>query len=415
MTKTRPNRDPNAPKRNKSAYLIFQNEQREHLKSANPGLSFGDLSKMTSAMYQTLSAEQKAELQRKAELDKQRYLNDMMAYIPPPGYDQQGNIIPDFHLPQKTRSKSRDPGAPKRNLSAYLLYQNAMRDQFRAANPDMSFGQLSKYTSQMYKSLTPGEKAQWEERARRDKERFDAEMSSYEPPLGYNEVGDLMAEFSVPRKNSRRNPKDPNMPKRARGSYVLFTFDERPRILEEHPGIGFTLLGNILGQRWRALSAEDRQKYDDLAQQDKARFAAEMEVYKLHLKEVEAMNAENSAGVDHGELHHEISDQGMNNYVDYKHVDVQNSNDHVVDFVLQNHHHDGLIPQMVGHNDHHSHHNEYIQHSMNYHHPDYVTVSLENDEVAQHQLQHLQHQMYEQHDIYQAQLYHSRHPNYYQS
>jgi hypothetical protein len=126
MTKNRPNRDPNAPKRNKSAYLIFQNEQREYFKSANPGLSFGDLSKMTSAMYQTLSAEQKAELQRKAELDKQRYLNEMMAYIPPPGYDQQGNIIPDYHLLQKRGSKSRDPGAPKRNLSAYLLYQNAV-------------------------------------------------------------------------------------------------------------------------------------------------------------------------------------------------------------------------------------------------------------------------------------------------
>ena len=38
----------------------------------------------------------------------------------------------------------RDPGAPKRNMSAYLLYQNAMRDQFKALNPGMTFGQLAK-------------------------------------------------------------------------------------------------------------------------------------------------------------------------------------------------------------------------------------------------------------------------------
>jgi hypothetical protein len=287
-----------------------------------------------------------------------------------------------------------------------------MRDQFRAANPDMSFGQLSKYTSHMYRSLTPEEKGQWEERARRDKERFEEEMSSYVPPLGYNEAGELLPEFAVPRKNSRRNPKDPNMPKRARGSYVLFTFDERPKILAEHPGISFTDLGNILGQRWRGLSTEDRKKYDDLALQDKARFAAEMEVYKLHLKELEEMNGENSADVDHGELHHEISDQGITNYVDYKHVDVQHSNDHVVDFVLQNHHHDGLITSMVGHNDHQPLQNEFIQHSMHYHNPDYVHVSLENDDVTPNQLQH---QIYEQHEVYPAQDYDSRHNNYYPS
>jgi hypothetical protein len=41
----------------------------------------------------------------------------------------------------------RDPGAPKRNMSAYLLYQNAMREQFKALNPGMTFGQLAKYTS----------------------------------------------------------------------------------------------------------------------------------------------------------------------------------------------------------------------------------------------------------------------------
>jgi hypothetical protein len=40
----------------------------------------------------------------------------------------------------------RDPGAPKRNMSAYLLYQNAMREQFKSLNPGMTFGQLAKYT-----------------------------------------------------------------------------------------------------------------------------------------------------------------------------------------------------------------------------------------------------------------------------
>jgi hypothetical protein len=47
----------------------------------------------------------------------------------------------------------RDPAAPKRNQSAYLLYQNAMREQFKALNPSMTFGQLAKYTSAMYQEM----------------------------------------------------------------------------------------------------------------------------------------------------------------------------------------------------------------------------------------------------------------------
>lgn len=134
MTKSRPSRDPNAPKRNKSAYIIFQNEQRDYFKSLNPGLSFGELSKMTSAVYQTLNHEQKEELQRKAELDKQRYLNEMLVYTPSPGYDHMGNIITTYPpTSTKKSSKARDPVAPKRNLSAYLLYQNAVSSFFNYA------------------------------------------------------------------------------------------------------------------------------------------------------------------------------------------------------------------------------------------------------------------------------------------
>ena len=46
----------------------------------------------------------------------------------------------------------------------------------------MTFGQLSKFTSAMYKSLTPEEKARWEEAAQQDKARYETEMAGYVPP-----------------------------------------------------------------------------------------------------------------------------------------------------------------------------------------------------------------------------------------
>ena len=54
-----------------------------------------------------------------------------------------------------------------------------MRDQFKRENPGMTFGQLAKYTSHMYKNLTPDEKATWESRAQQDKARYDTEIAGY--------------------------------------------------------------------------------------------------------------------------------------------------------------------------------------------------------------------------------------------
>ena len=79
---------------------------------------------------------------------------------------------------------ARDPNAPKRNISAYLLYQNAQRNTFMAQNPGMSFGQLAKYTSAMYAELPPEEKDVWRQRAEDDKERYNRELSAYVPAPG---------------------------------------------------------------------------------------------------------------------------------------------------------------------------------------------------------------------------------------
>ena len=78
------------------------------------------------------------------------------------------------------------------------------------------FGQLSKYTSAMYKCLTPEEKELWDHRAAEDKARFDAEMLTYIPPPGHDPQGILIEELR-PKEKKPRKVKDPNAPKRARG------------------------------------------------------------------------------------------------------------------------------------------------------------------------------------------------------
>lgn len=276
----RPARDPGAPKRNMSAYLLYQNAMREQFKALNPGMTFGQLAKYTSAMYSELPPSEKEAWVARAEADKARYLHELASYVPPPGYDPKGDAIvsPVTTKGGRKGKPEKDINAPKRNMSAYLLYQNAMREQFKRENPGMTFGQLAKYTSHMYKNLTPEEKGTWEARAAQDKARYDAEISAYVPPPGHDARG-VLIEDHRPRKRNKRGPKDPAAPKRASGAYVFFTNDMRPKVLQEFPGIKFVELGKVLGERWRALTPQQKKRYEDMAAEDKVRFQMEMQQY----------------------------------------------------------------------------------------------------------------------------------------
>mmetsp|Transcript_5205 Transcript_5205/g.7345 ORF Transcript_5205/g.7345 Transcript_5205/m.7345 type:complete len:334 (+) Transcript_5205:168-1169(+) len=275
----KPPRDPGAPKRNMSAYLLYQNAMREQFKALNPGMTFGQLAKYTSAMYSEMPPAEKEAWVARAEADKARYLHELASYVPPPGYDAKGDAIvaPPGAKGRKGKPE-KDANAPKRNMSAYLLYQNAMREQFKRENPGMTFGQLAKYTSHMYKNLTPEEKATWDARAAQDKSRYDAEIASYVPPPGHDARG-IMIEDHRPRKRNKRGPKDPAAPKRASGAYVFFTNEMRPQVMKEFPGIKFVEMGRILGERWRALTPDAKKRYEDMAAEDKVRFQMEMQQY----------------------------------------------------------------------------------------------------------------------------------------
>ncbi|KAL9182192.1 hypothetical protein ACHAXT_012844 [Thalassiosira profunda] len=95
--------------------------------------------------------------------------------------------------------------------------------------------------------------------------------------------------------NSRkRRCKDPNAPKAPSGSYVFFTLDVRPEIVRKHPHLKFTDVGRVMGERWRALSADEKRKYEDLANADKKRFDAEMEAYNASKPEPELVQTPKS-------------------------------------------------------------------------------------------------------------------------
>lgn len=73
-------KDPNAPKKAQSAYILFCNEKRTILKEEKPDLAFVDVSRELGKMWGL--CEDKERYNALALLEKERYATEMTAYIP---------------------------------------------------------------------------------------------------------------------------------------------------------------------------------------------------------------------------------------------------------------------------------------------------------------------------------------------
>ncbi|GFH44976.1 hypothetical protein CTEN210_01450 [Chaetoceros tenuissimus] len=99
-------------------------------------------------------------------------------------------------------------------------------------------------------------------------------MSSDEDSLNNHYI----SEDEAPKKK-RKAKKDPNKPKRNMSAFFLYSNANRARIKEENEGIGFGEVAKILSKEFKEISADERAKWDALAQKDKERYLREMEGY----------------------------------------------------------------------------------------------------------------------------------------
>ncbi len=86
-TKRKSKKDPNAPKKNMTAFLFFSNDKRAEvtaeLKAANPDLKgVAEVGKRLGELWKELSDADKEPYNKQAEADKARYLKEMESYTP---------------------------------------------------------------------------------------------------------------------------------------------------------------------------------------------------------------------------------------------------------------------------------------------------------------------------------------------
>jgi hypothetical protein len=85
---------------------------------------------------------------------------------------------------------------------------------------------------------------------------------------------------SAEKKESTKEKKDPDAPKGAKNAYIFFCGDARAEVKKENPEMKSTEIVKKMGEMWKEISPKKKAVYQDMASDDKKRYAEEIEGYE---------------------------------------------------------------------------------------------------------------------------------------
>ncbi|XP_003361389.3 high mobility group protein B4 [Sus scrofa] len=153
------------PKANVSSYIHFLLNYRNKFKEQQPNtyLGFKEFSRKCSEKWRSISKHEKAKYEALAKLDKARYQEEMRNYV--------GG---------KRKRRKRDPQAPRRPPSSFLLFCQDNYAQLKRENPNWSVAQVAKASARMWSTTTDVDKQPYEQRAALLRAKYHEELSVYQ-------------------------------------------------------------------------------------------------------------------------------------------------------------------------------------------------------------------------------------------
>ncbi|XP_016074437.1 PREDICTED: high mobility group protein B4 [Miniopterus natalensis] len=152
------------PKVNVSSYIHFLLNYRNKFKEQQPNtfLGFKEFSRKCSEKWRSISKHEKSKYEALAKLDKARYQEEMMNYVG-----------------KKKKRRKRDPKAPRRPPSSFLLFCQDHYAQLKRENPTWSVVQVAKASGKMWSAQADMEKQTYEERAALLRAKYYEELKVY--------------------------------------------------------------------------------------------------------------------------------------------------------------------------------------------------------------------------------------------
>ena len=282
-------KDPNKPKRGKSAYIFFCAKKREEAKAnLGDGAKATEVTSELGRMWNALKASTKttekkllASLEAEAAEDKARYNEAMEDYVAPS--DEELAAIVPAKKARKTSDK--DPNAPKRGKSAYIFFCAAMRPQVKEELGEEGKSSIMAELGKRWKELKEDddradELAEYTKMAADDKARYEEEklFGKSEEPVETDvkqekpkkkqakkvEEVETDDEQEKPKKQAKKKTDEKESPKKKTG-YAYFCSHNREGIKTDNPEMKAQDVTRELARLWKELTKEEQKAWSDSA------------------------------------------------------------------------------------------------------------------------------------------------------
>jgi hypothetical protein len=186
------------PKGKTTAYGFFSNEIRTHMKESNQVVAFTELSKQTAQLWRGMTEDQKAPYEQQAREDKDRWMKEMEIFKAGLPIDSQttmttnpdgtstvekivkpASVTPGSSTKKQKVKVKKDKNAPKGPIGSFLFFYADVRAELLISSPEMENTEMGRVAGTRWKSLSPEEKAPYEQKAKEDKERHVRELAEY--------------------------------------------------------------------------------------------------------------------------------------------------------------------------------------------------------------------------------------------
>ena len=144
------------------------------------------------------------------------------------------------------KRKKRDPNRPKRAMTPFLFFACEQRKILKENGKKMTLPEQSRHIAEIWKSVT--DKSAYIVQSEVDRSRYYREMEAYNPP------------YKI---------------KRPRSSYAFYMRDVRATVAAQYPDKTPRELMSDVAVAWKASSEAIKQKYVQMANEDKIRYANE--------------------------------------------------------------------------------------------------------------------------------------------
>jgi len=186
----------------------------------------------------------------------------------------------------------KDPNAPKRPATGFILFCNDIRAKVQRENPDLAMTQMSSIMGGKWKELSESQQNSWKAKAAKAKAAYDKKMEKYKKTDDYKKfkeaqnVGGLIKkvckQFNIEckKRNPTQFPSDPSAPKKAASPFFLFSSSVRPSLLKKFKGKPMSEVAKQIGEQWKKCSETEKAKFQKKADNEKKAVLAKKKKYE---------------------------------------------------------------------------------------------------------------------------------------